>query len=326
MNSEIDLLIVIINYKTPKMTCECLASLLPEISNLNIHVAVVDNNSGDDSVKQIESWIIKNNTDQVNLISSEYNGGFAFGNNLGISYKDANNYLLLNSDTVVRKGAIEVLLETVKVNASAGVVSPRLEWLDDKPQQSCFNMHTPVSEFLSAAKTGWFSKLLNNYVVAMPLDERLSYSDWTSFACVLIRREVFEQVGLLDDEFFMYFEDAEFCHRVRNAGWKVLNNPNAHVVHLRGGSSPVKEQTRLRKRLPLYYYESRSRYFYQIYGRSGLLLANLLWTFGAVISCLRSLVSTNYTPDISDKQWQDIWTNFFNPLKKYTHPDDYKKT
>ena len=114
MSSQLDLLIVLINYKTPEMTCDCLASLLPEIPNSNIHVAVVDNDSRDDSVKQIESWIIKNSTDQVHLISSEYNGGFAFGNNLGISYKNANNYLLLNSDTVVRKGAIEVLLETIK--------------------------------------------------------------------------------------------------------------------------------------------------------------------------------------------------------------------
>ena len=187
-------------------------------------------------------------------------------------------------------------------------------------------MHTPVSEFLSAAKTGTFSKWLNNYLVAKPLENTISYSDWTSFACVLIRQEVFEQVGLLDDGFFMYFEDAEFCHRVRKAGWKVLNNPDAHVVHLRGGSSPVKEQTRLKRRLPLYYYESRSRYFYQTYGRLGLFLANIMWTLGAVITRLRSLISSTYSPDISDKQWQDIWTNFFNPLKKYTHPDDYKKT
>jgi GT2 family glycosyltransferase len=161
--------------------------------------------------------------------------------------------------------------------------------------------------------------------VAKPLENTISYSDWTSFACVLIRREVFEQVGLLDDGFFMYFEDAEFCHRVRKAGWKILNNPDAHVVHLRGGSSPVKEQTRLRKRLPLYYFESRNRYFYQMYGHSGLFLANMLWTSGAVISRVRSLVSSNYIPDISEKQWQDIWTNFFKPLKKYTHPNDYKK-
>jgi GT2 family glycosyltransferase len=325
MTSEIDLMIVIINYKTPKMTCDCLASLLPEISGKNIHAVVVDNDSGDDSAKQIQSWIVKNNAEQIQLISSELNGGFAFGNNLGISYKDASYYLLLNSDTVVRKGAIEILLKTIKANESVGIVSPRLEWLDGKPQQSCFNMHTPVSEFLSAAKTGIFSKWLNTYLVAKPLENTISYSDWTSFACVLIRREVFEQVGLLDDGFFMYFEDAEFCHRVRKAGWKILNNPDAHVVHLRGGSSPVKEQTRLRKRLPLYYFESRNRYFYQMYGHSGLFLANMLWTSGAVISRVRSLVSSNYIPDISEKQWQDIWTNFFKPLKKYTHPNDYKK-
>ena len=244
MNSKLDLLIVIINYKTPEMTCDCLQSLLPEIACKNIQITMVDNGSKDNSVLQIQSWIGANNPEQIKLISSDKNGGFAFGNNLGLVNKDADFYLLLNSDTVVRDGAIQILLDSFKTHPSAGLVSPRLEWLDGKPQQSCFNMHTPISEFLSAAKTGLFSKLLNQYVVAKPLDPQCSYSDWTSFACVMVRGEIFEQVGLLDEGYFMYFEDAEFCHRARKAGWKILNNPEAHVVHLRGGSSPVKKQTR----------------------------------------------------------------------------------
>jgi len=321
------LAIIIINYKTPRLVIDVLESLNNEIDKKSMQVIVVDNHSRDNSIILLNKWIHESDASTwVNLIDAPYNTGFSGGNNIGIDYGNAQYYLLLNSDTIMRSGAIQSLLDAANQNPEAGIVSPKLEWLDGKPQQSCFNMHTPVSEFLSAAKTGFFSKLFKKYVVAKPLEHTSSYSDWTSFACVMIRQEVFKQIGLMDEGFFMYFEDAEFCHRARKAGWKILNNPEAHVVHLRGGSSPVKKQTHLRKRLPLYYYESRSRYFYQIYGRSGLFMANILWCFGAAITRLRSLISSNYTPDISEKQWQDIWTNFFNPLKKYTHPDDYKKT
>lgn len=326
MNAQPELAIVIINYRTHQMTCECLESLLPELASGDMKVLVVDNASGDDSVNVLERWIKNSGTNKIQLVASESNGGFAAGNNIGISYISANNYLLLNSDTIVRAGAIKLLLNTIKTQQSAGLVSPRLEWLDGQSQQSCFNLHTPISEFLHAAKSGPLSNLFKKYVVAKPVQDILSYSAWTSFACVMIRGEVLAEVGLLDEGFFMYFEDAEFCYRVTKAGWKIVNDPRAHVVHLRGGSSPLKAQTRLRKRLPKYYFESRSRYFYIIYGHAGLLLANILWTAGALISGVRSLISSSYIPDISEKQWRDIWTNFFNPLKDYSHPDDYPKT
>lgn len=325
MSTQPELAIVIINYRTHKMTCECLESLLSEISGLDVQVIVVDNASEDDSVNVLESWIKDSGTNIIKLIASAHNGGFAAGNNIGISHISADNYLLLNSDTIVQSGAIKLLLDSIKTQQLAGLASPRLEWLDGQPQQSCFNLHTPISEFLHAAKTGPLSHLFKRYVVAKPVQDMLSYPVWTSFACVMIRGEVLAQVGLLDEGFFMYFEDAEFCYRATKAGWKIVNDPRAHVVHLRGGSSPLKAQTRLRKRLPKYYFESRSRYFYLLYGHAGLLTANVLWTVGALISSFRRLISSSYLPDISEKQWRDIWTNFFNPLRDYTHPDDYPK-
>ncbi len=87
--------------------------------------------------------------------------------------------------------------------------------------------------------------------------------------------------------YFMYFEDVEFCHRAGKAGWKIVHNPAAHIVHLRGGSSPVKKNTTQKKQLPRYFYESRARYFYQVYGWLGLTAANLLWWLGRTISKTR---------------------------------------
>jgi len=321
------LTVVVINYKTPQLTIDCLTSLLSELSSIDAKVIVVDNASNDTSCELIQKWIDKQDySEQIELIASVKNTGFSGGNNIGIQATEAEYYLLLNSDTLVRPGAIKILLDAAKADSSIGIISPRLEWLDTTPQESCFKFHTPISELISSAKTGIISKILYSFIVAQQVCSEKKEYDWTSFACVLVRAEVFDDIGLMDDGFFMYYEDVDFCYKVKKAGWKILNTPDAHFVHLRGGSSPVKQQTKLRKRLPRYFYESRTRYFYSIYGRLGLLAANLLWLLGYGISLVRSLLSQKYTPSASACQWRDIWINFLTPIKPYIHPENYDKT
>jgi len=318
------LAIVIINYKTPQMLIDCLKSLLPELDKLNAKVVVVDNLSLDNSLQLIQQWIDENAVGGlVELHASSVNSGFSGGNNMGISALEAKYYLLLNSDTLVRKGAISTLLNAAINNKEAGLISPRLEWPDAIPQESCFRFHTPISQLIGSANTGFITKILQKYSVPFAISEQPAYYDWTSFACVLIRAEVFKQIGLMDDGYFMYFEDVAFAYHAQQAGWKVLNIPDAHVVHLRGGSSPLKAQVKLGKRLPRYFYESRTRFFYQVYGRFGLLMANLFWTLGYGVSLLRALFSSSYQSNIPAYQKRDIWINFLNPLKKYIHPDEY---
>ncbi len=321
------LCVVIINYKTPKLVLDCLESLLPELTDIDAKVVVIDNASNDGSIKVIQNWVDKKfASDQIELIESEDNTGFSGGNNRGISYINAEYYLLLNSDTLVRKDAISLLLNAAEKNKTIGLVGPRLEWPDGTTQESCFRFHTPISELILSANTGPITKLLQNFKVPYEVSDKASFYDWISFACVLVKSEVFKEIGLMDDGYFMYFEDVAFAYHAKQAGWKVLNVPNAHIVHLRGGSSPVKSQAKLRKRLPRYYYESRTRYFYQVYGQLGLLMANIFWTLGYGVSTLRSLLSSSFKPNISAYQWLDIWTNFFNPLNAYIHPDHYDKT
>jgi GT2 family glycosyltransferase len=321
------LAIIMINYRTPKLAIASLESILADIQELNILVTVVDNCSEDDSVDAIEQWISdKSMQDYIKLYRSTLNSGFASGNNMGLTAIQADYYLLLNSDTLVRKGALKILLDTIQQHEHVGLVSPRLEWLDGVPQESGFNYPTPVSELINSAKTGLLTQLLNRFNVAQAVVEVPCNYPWVSFACVLIRAKVFEDVGLMDEGYFMYFEDVEFCHRAKKMGWEIMYQPAAHVVHLRGGSSPLKALAKLRKRLPRYFYESRTRYFYQMYGRSGLLAANLLWSLGWLISWLRRLLSDSYLPDIAENQWCDIWLNFVHPLQPYLHPDSYDKT
>lgn len=311
---------VIVNYRTPQYLIDCLPSLLSEIEGIDAGITIVDNKSGDDSVKIIRGWISSNCADhKVYVIESATNSGFAAGNNIGIKSCNARHYLLLNSDTLIRPGAIRIILDTAMRFPEAGLISPRLEWPDGAGQESCFRFLTPISELIGASQTGLIAWLFSRYIVAWPVQTQIARPQWTSFACVLVRDEVFQQVGLLDDGYFMYFEDVEFCHRVCKAGWEIVHNPEARVVHLRGGSSQVKKQTRLKKRVPRYFYESRTRYFYQTYGWLGLTSANLLWWVGRIVSGTRQLLGRSDKAAI-EGQWRDIWINWRNPLKHYTSP------
>ena len=312
--NEFDLNVVIINYRTPHMTIDCVSSVLPELSDMSAIVTIVDNNSGDDSVYIIQNWIEKNkNSNVVKFIESSINHGFSGGNNLGINAFKSKYNLLLNSDTVIKKGAIRALISSMESNSDIGLITPRLESSDGTLQESCFNFISPISEFIAAARTGFIYKLLSKFVVPLPVIESISSPPWSSFACVLIRNEVFDDVGLLDDGFFMYYEDTEFCYRARKSGWNIINEPESQVIHLCGKSSSFNDDVKSKKRPPRYFYESRSRYFFLVYGRSGLLMANVLWLLGRVISKSIQIMgrSNKSTPE---RQWLDIWINFYKPL------------
>lgn len=315
MSYSLELLVVIINYKTAEMVVECLETVLPQLREGH-RVALIDNYSDDGSVEALRSWILENDVDNfIHLIESPVNGGFSAGNNLGLKYSTSKYYLLLNSDTLLRQGALGEMLESFE-KGSCGFVAPRLEWPDETPQESCFNFHRPLSEFIYGANTGAISTLLKRWVVALPVTDACISPEWASFACIMLRGEMVVDVGLMDEGYFLYYEDVDYCQLARKKGWKILYNPKARVVHLRGGSSPVKSNIAKKKRLPYYYYASRARYFAKHYGKLGLFCANAFWLLGRLISKTREFAGRK---DIAacDFQFRDIWIKFSAPLKPY---------
>ncbi|NEQ97187.1 MAG: glycosyltransferase family 2 protein [Cyanothece sp. SIO2G6] len=309
------LAIVIVNYKTPQLVVDCLQSLQTEIDAKEHRVIIVDNCSNDGSVDMMQEAIATRSwSDWAEVLPSSVNGGFSAGNNLGIEAVDAEAYLLLNSDTVVRPGAIATLLKTLADNPAAGLVSPRLEWPDATPQISCFHYHSPISELIDAAATGPVTKVLQAWNVPISVSDQPMEPDWTSFACVLVRKAVIKQIGLMDEGYFMYYDDIDYCRQARNIGWTVLHNPAARVVHLRGGSGSVKSDIAKRKRPRPYLYASRARYFSKFYGVPGLWLANMMWLLGRGIARLREAVG-HKQPHTCQNAEQDIWMNWTNPLK-----------
>jgi GT2 family glycosyltransferase len=297
---------IVLNYRTPALVLDCLETLVPELDPVRDAAVVVDNASGDDSGEVIRRGIAERGWKSVRLIVAERNGGFAAGNNIGIRTVSAGAYLLLNSDTLVRPGAIAHLLGALESDPRIGIVSPRLEWPDETPQISCFRLHTPWSEMIDTAATGPIRCLLSRWDVPIPVADAPFEPEWTSFAAVLIRGAAVERVGPLDEGFFMYYEDVDYCRRVRQAGWRILHEPRARVVHLRGGSSPVKALQAARKRRPRYFYASRSRYFRNAYGPLGLLAANLAWTVGRGIALARELAGQK-KPHAVERELLDTW-------------------
>jgi len=307
---------IIINYKTPGLTLDCLASLEAEVSDLpGSQAIVVDNASSDDSVAILRSEIKSRSWDDwVEVVPSAHNDGFSAGNNLGIATARERNafdgFLLANSDTVVHRGALKHLCTALWNAPTAGLVGPRLEWPSGEVQASCFRSISPVTELAAAAKTGVLSRLVRGDLPT-PVDPingtRTKAIEWISFACVLIRAEAFAAIGPMDDGFFMYFEDVDYCRRARMAGWQIAYAPEARVVHLRGGRTPEDFAQEERKRRPRFYYESRSRYLAKYYGPTGPLRANICWILGRGISLFRELAA-NKSPHTVAGEASDIWT------------------
>ncbi|NJP19878.1 MAG: glycosyltransferase family 2 protein [Hydrococcus sp. CRU_1_1] len=284
------ILIVIVNYRTPTLTIDCLHSLVNEVQSLNtISVVIIDNNSGDRSLEQIEAAINAEGwRNWATTIAGDRNGGYAYGNNLAIrpaldSSHPPDYIVLLNPDTIVRSGAIKTLVDFMEEHPHIGIAGSRLEDPDGTPQCSAFRFHTHLSELNSGLRLGIVSKLLCKWIIAPPVSDVTCKTDWVAGASMIIRREVFEAVGLLDEDYFMYYEEVDFCLQAKKAGWDCWYVPESRVVHLVGQSSGVTNTKVPPKRRPQYWFDSRRRYFLKNHGASYAVLADFFWLFSFII-------------------------------------------
>lgn len=221
--------VVIVSYNSRAVLDPCLQSLKKQNVFDDTEVIVVDNASSDGSptmVRERHPW--------VKLIAGRKNVGFSRGVNIGIREARGEYFLILNPDTVVRPDSIERLLEFMKRTPSAGIVGPKLVYNDGTLQYSCRRFYT--WKVLVLRRTILGKILKNSAAVAdhMMLDfdhESTREVDWILGACLLVRRRAVESVGLLDERFFLYFEDVDWCYRMRQKGWKVFYHPEAVVTH-----------------------------------------------------------------------------------------------
>lgn len=309
-----EIVVSIINYKTGDLTIDAVRSVLDDLGDRKANVVIVDNASGDGSAEQIEEWISSTADSRVSLVKSATNSGFSGGHNQGIkAFPEAQYYLILNSDALVRAGFFDAIANTIAQHPTAGLIAPQLEWEDGTPQVSCFRFASPASELIRGAETGPISRLLQRYDIAVPTPPNPDLIEWASFACILVKGDMVRTIGLMDQGYFLYFEDAEYALRATRAGYSTVYDPTARVVHFRGGSGPVKTLQAAKKRLPDYYWRARSRFLRQAHGPMGPLLANLCWILGRIIARARMLLGRS-VPPAHEKEWRDIWMGFTSPL------------
>lgn len=232
MNRSPTLSIVIVNYNAKEHLEHCLESLTSSPPATPHEIIVVDNASTDGSAAAVRArW------PRTRVIQQRTNGGFAAGNNAGIRASDSTLILLLNNDTIVPAGAVDSLVTRLLARPDAGVAGPRL--VDDagRPELSFGPMISPFNELWQKLTTMLHGRRMA--AVSSWVDRttrREQDVDWVSGACLLVRRTDAEQAGLLDERFFLYTEDVDFCAAVRARGRRVIFTPAAEIIHLRGRS------------------------------------------------------------------------------------------
>ncbi len=288
--------IVIINYRTGQLTIDCLQSLVPEMARLpDAHVTIVDNASGDDSLGQIEEAIAANGWGQwVSPLPLDRNTGFAGGNNAGIrrAFADpAFEYIiLLNPDTIVHPGGMCELIAFMDAQPTIGMAGSRLENPDGTPQRSAFRFPSVFSELDGGLRLGVMSRILSRWVVAPPVPAAACQVDWVAAASMIIRRNVFESVGLMDEEYFMYFEEVDFCRHALQAGHTCWYVPASRIIHLVGQASGVTDPKQSHKRRPRYWFDSRRRFFLKNFNPVYAALADLTYAASFALWCARRFI------------------------------------
>ena len=288
--------VVIVNYKTAVLTIACLRSLLPEVrADAQIEVVVVENASGDgEAIARAirehgwESW--------ASLIVAERNGGFSYGNNRGIEGAlqralPPDYFLLLNPDTEVRPGAIQALVSYMDMHKNIGIAGSSYENEDGSEWPIAFRFHTAWSQFEQAIRLGLVSKLLNRRLVARTMGNESAQTDWVAGASMMVRREVIESIGLMDEGYFLYFEEVDFCLRALRAGWSCWYVPQSRIMHISGQSTGVSGKDRKLKRMPTYWFASRSCYFVKNHGLSYAWFADIAYGLGLMLSSVHRLIS-----------------------------------
>ena len=297
------LLIITVNYRTPELVLYGLHALAPELAaHADARVIVVDNASGDGSAKAIEHGITSAGLAQwAMLLRAPRNGGFASGNNFGLAAALEGRtpwgalrpdiVWLLNPDTEARPGSVFEVLRFMDTHPQAGIVGTGIENPDGSTWPSAFHFPTVWSELEHAFAFGPFTRAMGDKAMLYPPCATPRRVDWVSGASLLVRYDVIARLGFLDDGYFMYYEETDYCLAAARAGVECWQVPQSRVMHHMGKSSGEDGAADYVRRRPASWFASRERYFRKNHGAAYLHLVNVLWCMlypiGTVLRWLR---------------------------------------
>ena len=275
--TRLALSVIIVSYNTCAMTLDCLRTLSAALSRLPSEVFLVDNASTDGTPAAVRAefpWVV--------LIENDQNRGFGAANNQALAVARGEFLLLLNSDAFPEPGALASLMVYLRADPEVAAVGPRLLNADGSLQRSCFRFPSPLRCWLENL---WISAALPNHPLvgdyrrwAHDAERRV---DFVIGACLLVRREAYEQVGGFDEGFFMYSEETDWQRRMHAAGWQVAFTPSAEVTHLAGASGAGEKP-----QISRHFFHGLDRYVYKHHGLTGLVSARLAMILGCGLRAL----------------------------------------
>lgn len=286
------LLVVILNYRVTDLTIECLRSLASQVDGVaGARVAVCENGTGGDAVERLRQAIDGNGWGSwVDLTAVHPNRGFTGGNNTvtraALASADPPDYLLLlNADTIVQDGALEALVEFMDRHPRTGIAGSALLSPHGAVQASPFRFQGIATELDRGLRLGVVSKLLSPWSLVPPTPLEACPAEWVSGACMILRREMLEEIGLLDEGLYTYFDDIDICLRAKRAGWETWYVPGSRIVHLEGASTGI--AAKASKRRPAYWFQARRRFFLKNHGALYTALADAAFIAGFAVWRLR---------------------------------------
>ncbi len=279
----IDLSIIIVSYNTKKLLEDCLKSVYQNTHSISYEIIVVDNSSQDGTVEMVE-----NSFPYIKLIKNKTNVGFVKANNQGIRISNGKYILLLNPDTLVLDPALDKMVEFMNMHDDVGISGCRLYWDKKKTlQRTCSTfptLKTAIFEYTILKFLFPNNSILKKHWMEEWKRDTICEVDTVSGACMIIRHELLNEVGLLDEKIFMYFEEVDLCYRAKQNDWKVYFTPTAEIIHYSGQSSKFNiESSRIFKESMLYFYNKHYGLTFYFMLKGILLVNSLLIKVGTKI-------------------------------------------
>jgi len=307
-DNSITISAIVVSYNTREMSLECLRALSADLQGIDSEILVVDNDSGDGTPAAVAQEF-----PTVRVIANSDNRGFGAANNQGMLAARGEYFLLINSDTFPKKGAVAAMLQCIRENPKAAVVGPKLLYGNGSAQRSCYRFPTP---FMAWMENLWIASLVP---VSSPFSDLRHWNhdtlrsvDFAIGACLLVRRRAVEQVGGFDEEFFMYSEEADWQKRMRQAGWLTLFTPAAVVTHLAGASGATQKS-----RVNGHFFQSLDYYQCKHHGVTGLGLFRLAMILGCSLRAAGWLVAC-VIPGRRKTAWQKVKFRLWLVLRQAT--------